>query len=318
MYDIQTGQGCGIRATLLTPAGSLCDLRRARHIAATLVLPSGATMNCEDVAFDFVTNAVYVRLLGARELTASGRYGIVFNVNLSDRSMYSTPVVWFAEVKDDAPTGYRELTLSLSLTVVDFPDNVSYTGASPKIGDKNTWLVYDDKLQAYIDTGVIANNLGLSEAVPVVQQPGDYPDLVMSQAAVTEALRGKVDAVAGKGLSTFDFTEAHKTKLDRLPAPELLPVAAESTLVASAGRFYYRYGQAALSVTGVTGFSSETDCAALAVSGNCTVTFGAVFKCQQGIDTLEATAAQYKIYTIQWVPLSATEAIHIVNCSVYG
>ena len=68
--------------------------------------------------------------------------------------MYSTPVVWFAEVKEDAPTGYHELTLSLSLTVVNFPDNVSYTGASPKISDKNTWLVYDDDLNAYVDTGI--------------------------------------------------------------------------------------------------------------------------------------------------------------------
>ena len=154
MYDIKLGQGCGIKATMLTPAGGVCDLRRARYIAASLVLPSGATMNCEDIAFNEVTNGVYVRLLGTRELTTTGQYGIVFNVKLEDKTMYSTPVVWFAEVKEDAPTGYHELTLSLSLTVVNFPDNVSYTGASPKIGDKNTWLVYDDDLNAYVDTGI--------------------------------------------------------------------------------------------------------------------------------------------------------------------
>lgn len=154
MYDIKLGQGCGIKATMLTPAGGVCDMRRARYIAASLVLPSGATMNCEDIAFNEVTNGVYVRLLGTRELTTTGQYGIVFNVKLEDKTMYSTPVVWFAEVKEDAPTGYHELTLSLSLTVVNFPDNVSYTGASPKIGDKNTWLVYDDDLNAYVDTGI--------------------------------------------------------------------------------------------------------------------------------------------------------------------
>lgn len=154
MYDIKLGQGCGIKATMLTPAGGVCDLRRARYIAASLVLVSGATMNCEDVTFNEVTNAVYVRLLGTRELAATGRYGIIFNVKLEDKTMYSTPVVWFAEVKENAPTGYHELTLSLSLTVVNFPDNVSYTGASPKIGDKNTWLVYDDNLNAYVDTGI--------------------------------------------------------------------------------------------------------------------------------------------------------------------
>ena len=72
MYDIKLGQGCGIKATMLTPTGGVCDLRRARYIAASLVLPSGATMNCEDIAFNEVTNGVYVRLLGTRELTTTG------------------------------------------------------------------------------------------------------------------------------------------------------------------------------------------------------------------------------------------------------
>lgn len=40
MYDIKLGQGCGIKATMLTPTGGVCDLRRARYIAASLVLPS--------------------------------------------------------------------------------------------------------------------------------------------------------------------------------------------------------------------------------------------------------------------------------------
>ena len=51
MYDIKLGQGCGIKATMLTPAGGVCDLRRARYIAASLVLVSGSTMyvflNCQ-------------------------------------------------------------------------------------------------------------------------------------------------------------------------------------------------------------------------------------------------------------------------------
>mgnify|MGYP001521833420 CR=1 FL=1 len=38
MYDIKLGQGCGIKATMLTPAGGVRDLRRARYIAASLVL----------------------------------------------------------------------------------------------------------------------------------------------------------------------------------------------------------------------------------------------------------------------------------------
>ena len=75
MYDIKLGQGCGIKATMLTPAGGVCDLRRARYIAASLVLVSGATMNCEDVTFNEVTNAVYVRSRGAGDITGYPFFG---------------------------------------------------------------------------------------------------------------------------------------------------------------------------------------------------------------------------------------------------
>ena len=44
MYDIKLGQGCGIKATMLTPTGGVCDLRRARYIAASLVLLRDAAL----------------------------------------------------------------------------------------------------------------------------------------------------------------------------------------------------------------------------------------------------------------------------------
>lgn len=169
--------------------------------------------------------------------------------------------------------------------------------------------------------GMDVVSVPLSLLVPeelLAQTTGYDTHTAMSQAAVTEALAGKVDTVAGKGLSTCDFTSAHKEKLEGLHASGLVPAAAAGTLVVEAGRFYYRTGQPSLSVTGVAGFTADADCAALAVSGSCAVTFSSAFTCQQGIDTLEATAAQYKIYTIQRVPLSAIAAIHIVNCSIYG
>lgn len=209
MYDIKLGRGCGIKATMLTPAGGVCDLRRARYIAASLVLVSGATMNCEDVTFNEVTNAVYVRLLGTRELTATGRYGIIFNVKLEDKTMYSTPVVWFAEVKENAPTGYHELTLSLSLTVVNFPDNVSYTGASPKISDKNTWLVYDDDLNAYVDTGIEVGYANL-----LSRYDGKFAEIVVP---CTEANNAAAAANSAAG-SASAATAAANTAADKANA----------------------------------------------------------------------------------------------------
>lgn len=203
MYDIKLGQGCGIKATMLTPTGGVCDLRRARYIAATLLLPSNRTMNCADISFNEVTNAVYVRLLGTRELTTPGRYGIVFNVKLEDKTMYSTPAIYFANVSPDAATGYHELTLSLSLTVVNFPDNVSYTGASPKISDKNTWLVYDDNLNAYVDTGVEVGYANL-----LSRYDGKFAEIVVPCTEATNAAAAAT--VAANNAATAANTEAGK------------------------------------------------------------------------------------------------------------
>lgn len=224
MYDIKLGQGCGIKATMLTPAGGVCDLRRARYIAASLVLVSGATMNCEDVTFNEVTNAVYVRLLGTRELTATGRYGIIFNVKLEDKTMYSTPVVWFAEVKENAPTGYHELTLSLSLTVVNFPDNVSYTGASPKIGDKNTWLVYDDNLNAYVDTGIEVGYANL-----LSRYDGKFAEIVVpcteatNAAAAATVAANNAAAAANSAAGSASRRQQQRIQPQARPTPQRRP-----------------------------------------------------------------------------------------------
>lgn len=154
MYKIRLGYGCGIKATLLTNGEHLANLRKARYIGAVLVKPNGVTLECSDVAFDEVTQAVYVRLLPDRELTDEGKYGIVINAAIGANEMYSTAVVNVIEVAADAEVGYSEITIDLSVNIVNFPRNVAYTGASPKISEHQTWLVYDDAIDAYVDTGV--------------------------------------------------------------------------------------------------------------------------------------------------------------------
>lgn len=161
MADIKLGYGIGIKATLLTPAGAVCDLRDALYVNAVLTLPNGSTMYAQDIAVDRVTNAIYVRLLADRELTAEGNYRILFNVKLADGVMYSTVAVNFANVTTDANADYKELSLSFSLDVTDYPQNVERTGASPKVSSRQTWLVYNDEAKAYEDTGIAAEvNLG--------------------------------------------------------------------------------------------------------------------------------------------------------------
>ncbi len=48
----------------------------------------------------------------------------------------------------------------------------------------------------------------------IVQTTGTLTDFVMSQNAVTNELNLKVDKIERKGLSTYDFTEDHREKLD--------------------------------------------------------------------------------------------------------
>ena len=155
MINVRLGYGCGLKVTLLTPAGSVCDLRKVVSISAVLRLPSGETMPADDISVDKVTNAVYVRLLENRELTKVGTYGIVFNVKLSDGVMYSTPMLDIVKVSETAEEGYQEITTTRYIVVTDLPENAERTGASPKISGRNTWLVYNDDTKAYEDSGVI-------------------------------------------------------------------------------------------------------------------------------------------------------------------
>ncbi len=154
MYYVKTGYGCGLKVSLVQPGGAAVDLRRVRYVGAILHRPGGQTMTVSDINADELTNNVFVRLLATRELTVEGDYSIVFNVKLADNTMYSTALTAIVNVDDNNDPGFNEATLSLALTVIDCPSDATITGSSPKIGPNDTWLVYDDTLGAYVDTGV--------------------------------------------------------------------------------------------------------------------------------------------------------------------
>lgn len=150
------------------------------------MLPNGASIPCADVSIDDVTNSVYVRLLADRELTMIGKYGIMFNLKLANGVMYSSPMVVFAEVSADAEVEYKELNISLGVALTYLPANVAYTGASPKIGPNGTWLVYNDELNAYEDTGEPANYGGL---LGEVQSLKDIIETSLTPHFITNAVK---------------------------------------------------------------------------------------------------------------------------------
>lgn len=217
MYKIRPGYGCGIKATLLTNGEHLANLRKARYIGAVLVKPNGVTLECADVSFDEVTQAVYVRLLPDRELTDEGTYGIVINAAIGANEMYSTAVVNVIEVAADAEVGYSEITIDLSVNIVNFPRNVAYTGASPKISEHQTWLVYDDAIDAYVDTGV---DVGYSNLVNRYDQKfAEFvtPCIQATDAANTAAANAneKATAAANAASAANDKASVANTAAER-------------------------------------------------------------------------------------------------------
>lgn len=208
MYYVKTGYGCGLKVSLVQPSGAAVDLRKVRYIGAVLRLPSGQTMTVSDINFDELTNNVFVRLLPTRELTAEGNYAIVFNVKLSDNTMYSTALAELINVDDDNPGGYVEQTVALTLTVVNFPSNVDVTGCSPKISDNNTWLVYDDTLNAYVDTGV---SVGYAELT--TRYDGVIASIVTPATEATDAANAAATAAnAAATLATDAAADADAAK----------------------------------------------------------------------------------------------------------
>jgi|GEM_PF-5483647 len=75
------------------------------------------------------------------------------------------------------------------------------TKTVPIIGENGNWWIWNIEEQGYIDSGVYASQI--------------YDDTVVRQ-AIENLNSAKVDKVTGKGLSTNDFTDEDKTKLDSL------------------------------------------------------------------------------------------------------
>ena len=111
-------------------------------------------MQALDSSIDREMNTVYARLLPDRELKVTGEYGLFVNVKMVSNRVLATHVLKIVKVVEGSETKYMELPLSLDANLIDVPYNVITTGASPKIGPNNTWLVYNDEIKAYEDTGV--------------------------------------------------------------------------------------------------------------------------------------------------------------------
>ena len=87
------------------------------------------------------------------------------------------------------------------------------SGKSPYVGGNGNWFYCNDVTQQYIDSGIKAQgNPGKTAYQSAVD--GGYTNTEPQFNTDLSQVNNKVDKVAGKGLSTNDFTNTLKGKLD--------------------------------------------------------------------------------------------------------
>lgn len=314
MYYVKTGYGCGLKVSLVQPSGAAVDLRKVRYIGAVLRLPGGQTMTVSDINFDELTNNVFVRLLPTRELTTEGNYAIVFNVKLSDNTMYSTKLVEIINVNANNPAGYIETTIAMSLTVVNFPSNVDVTGCSPKISDNNTWLVYDDNLNAYVDTGV---SVGYAELTS--RYDGVFASIITPATAATDAANAAAALANEKaGLADDAATNANEKAqaAESAAGNASQKAAAANTAAGNANEKAQAAQDAATAANNAASAATSAAAAATAAVVNMDTVLGVLAHADATVEKKLETLAELVIGIISGTVL--VEKLNVRNLGVWG
>ena len=314
MYYVKTGYGCGLKVSLVQPSGAAVDLRKVRYIGAVLRLPGGQTMTVSDINFDELTNNVFVRLLPTRELTTEGNYAIVFNVKLSDNTMYSTQLVEIINVDADNPAGHIETTIAMSLTVVNFPSNVDVTGCSPKVSDNNTWLVYDDNLNAYVDTGV---SVGYAELT--TRYDGVFASIITPATEATDAANaaaGNATDAAASATSAGAYASEKAQAAESAAGNASEKAAAANTAAANANEKATAANAAASAANDAASAATSAAAAATAAVVNMDTVFGVLAHADATIEKKLDTLAKLVIGIISGTVL--VEKLNVRNLGVWG
>jgi len=314
MYYVKTGYGCGLKVSLVQPSGAAVDLRKVRYIGAVLRLPSGQTMTVSDINFDELTNNVFVRLLPTRELTTEGNYAIVFNVKLSDNTMYSTQLVEIINVNANNPAGYIETTIAMSLTVVNFPSNVDVTGCSPKISDNNTWLVYDDNLNAYVDTGV---SVGYAELTS--RYDGVFASIITPATAATDAANAAAEnanTAAASATSAGAYASEKAQAAESAAGNASQKAAAANTAAGNANEKATAAQDAATAANNAASAATSAAAAATAAVVNMDTVLGVLAHADATVEKKLETLAKLVIGIISGTVL--VEKLNVRNLGVWG
>lgn len=314
MYYVKTGYGCGLKVSLVQPSGAAVDLRKVRYIGAVLRLPGGQTMTVSDINFDELTNNVFVRLLPTRELTTEGNYAIVFNVKLSDNTMYSTQLVEIINVNANNPAGYIETTIAMSLTVVNFPSNVDVTGCSPKISDNNTWLVYDDNLNAYVDTGV---SVGYAELTS--RYDGVFASIITPATEATDAANtaaGNANTAAASATSAGAYASEKAQAAESAAGNATAKATLANTAAGNANEKAQAAQDAATAANNAAAAATSAAAAATAAVVNMDTVLGVLAHADATVEKKLETLAELVIGIISGTVL--VEKLNVRNLGVWG
>lgn len=94
-----------------------------------------------------------------------------------------------------------------------------YNSRAIVIYDNQLYILSDSVVLPYDSTNFateLAAGIWLQLTFELAQTSGSGTNIIMSQAIITSLLNDKVDKIIGKGLSTNDFSDAYKNKLDSL------------------------------------------------------------------------------------------------------
>lgn len=201
------------------------------------------------------------------------------------------------------------------VSLVDFVD--IYTGS---IGEQ---------IQVSVESGNVIHATLLNDSVSWKSLDVTLRDLLNSMAGTavaTTSANGLMSAsdktkleqsVNFRSNQNLDYP-AMDTACSNIGAMQMLRRATVTTPLTISGGFVYNFSGASLSVPGVVGFKDTQDSAMIIVAANIAVSFSPTFKLISGISNIAGTSSQYKIYIIQRVPVSSTDYIYAVTCSLFG
>ncbi|MCD8265695.1 MAG: hypothetical protein LUC33_00930 [Prevotellaceae bacterium] len=225
---LKYGYGCRIKATLLNEFGDSLFLQRSRGITAVVVTPLGLPMNVpkDAIRYNEYRNDIHV-VLAPRVFASEGVYRIVVNVRTGAGGMVASKLTPFVAVAQGVPGGTADADIVLNMEALSFPASVNTLGGSPKISANGTWLVFNDVLNAYEDTGIAVGYAELAarydaKYAEILQPAVQATDAANEAATAANEAATKANTAADNANDAADNADDTISQMEEISDEEIL------------------------------------------------------------------------------------------------